>query len=94
MPDINQLIKNGKTEKEIVKLIKCKYTKSLIDLGYSETFSTILVDRIQIGTATYSAIGYYRCKYDTYNLDELCLKAKAFKEEGLSPDMCAYLLMK
>ena len=83
----------GKTEKEIIKLIKCKYVKTLTDLGYSATFATILVDRIQIGSATYT-IGYYSIKYDTCYLDELCLKAKAFKEEGLSPDMCAYLLMK
>ena len=83
----------GKKEKEIVRLIKCKYIKALTDLGYSETFSTILINGTQIGSTTY-AIGYYKYRYDTCNLDELCLKAKAFKEEGLSPDMCAYLLLK
>lgn len=78
-----------KTREEVVDSIKRFRINQLIEMGYSDTFSCILADKITYvipsGFCTTSISR--NCGQDIIN------KAKAFKDEGLSSDMCAYLLL-
>ena len=89
---------NGMSYSDIAKELKKNSVKSLIDLGYSTTFATVLIDRINfVKHNTICSNSYYLDTKSSISLaefDVLYKKAKAFKEEGLSPDMCAYLLLK
>lgn len=80
----------AKTREEVVDSIKRFRINQLIEIGYSETFSCILADQITytVPSGIYSTSISRSCGQDMIN------KARAFKDEGLSPDMCAYLLLK
>jgi len=80
--------------------LRNKMQKKFVDLGYSDTFSLLLSDKIEyVNKVAYSSPSiyapyYYRDEIVTSLDDSLYLKAKALKENSVSADMCAYLLLK
>lgn len=82
-----------------VDWLKNKMMNKFMDLGYSETFSLLLSDKITYvnkvpySTSNIYAPYYYRNEVITSLNDSLYLKAKALKENNVSADMCAYLLL-
>ena len=83
---------------DINKIMRLEGIQKLKDIGYSETFSMVLMERVKfISQSTITTFGWRVCNQSSFTVEhfeEIYTKAKAFKEEGLSPDMCAYLLLK
>lgn len=75
----------GKPTLEIADMVKKMRINQLIDMGYSETFSCVLANRIEYLKSF--------CVMDISCGQDLIDKAKALKDEGVSIDMCAYLLL-
>lgn len=85
------------SDMEIHKIMRLEGIQKLKDIGYSETFSMVLMKRVEFisqSTITFGYSYYNQSSFTDEHFEKLYAKAKAFKEEGLSPDMCAYLLLK
>ena len=85
------------SDMEIDKIMRLESIQKLKDIGYSETFSMVLIERVNFISQSTINFGYWHYSQSSFtdeHFEKIYAKAKAFKEEGLSPDMCAYLLLK